>query len=177
MTFLLGLNNWIIDPNPYPSVPTMREGMHQVKKLPNGKEKSNIRHFNSVERARIRNKNIRWDKSFQLRPNVLRTEKVFRNGTNSANGGSAAENNAGRGEFWMNFVMKSEFSTCVFLLSNGDELHDDGQRKLHDGAERKRGGGHRWNNLHSRCQRDRGNRVRFKIFVFLLIESSFFLLY
>ena len=40
MTFLLGLNNWIIDPNPYPSVPTMREGMHQVKKLPNGKKKS-----------------------------------------------------------------------------------------------------------------------------------------
>ena len=73
--------------------------------------------------------------------------------------------------------MKSELSTCVFLLSNGDELHNDGQRKLHDGAEWKRGGRHRWNNLHSRCQRDRGNRVCFKIFLFLLNESSFFFSY
>ena len=65
----------------------------------------------------------------------------------------------------------------MYLLSDGDELHDDGQRKLHNGAEWKRGGGHRWNNLHSRCQRDRGNRVCFKIFLFLLNESSFFFSY
>ena len=65
----------------------------------------------------------------------------------------------------------------MFLLSNGDELHDDGQRELHDGAEWERGGCHRWNNLHSRCQRDRGNRVCFKIFLFLLNESSFFFSY
>ena len=65
----------------------------------------------------------------------------------------------------------------VCLLSNGDELHDDGQRKLHDVAEWKCWGRHRWNNLYSRCQRDWGNRVRSKIFVFLLIESSCFQLH
>ena len=41
----------------------------------------------------IKNKNEKFP---QLRPNVLRTEKVFRNGARDSSGGERTENNGGR---------------------------------------------------------------------------------
>ena len=65
---------------------------------------------------------------------MLRTEKVFRNGTNSANGGSAAENNAGRGKFRMNFVMKSELSFSSAMEMNYTTMGNGNYTTVQNGS-------------------------------------------
>ena len=52
----------------------------------------------------------------QLRPNVLRTEKVFRNGARAeSNGGGSAESNGGRGAIEMNYTTVQNGSAGVVI--------------------------------------------------------------
>ena len=52
----------------------------------------------------------------QLRPNVLRTEKVFRNGARAeSNGGGSAETNGNRGAIEMNYTTVQNGSAGVVI--------------------------------------------------------------